>query len=243
MVTLGILPAVIAKTQGEMDDVLGKVFECSDCFHLDVMDGKFVSNESLNFDFQLPKPRSEERGKPRVGKLDAAQHTMHHDFELKNNEKKYEAHLMVQHPLEWIEKYGDKADIITFHFECSDDIGSVIAAIRKKGKKAGLAINPGTGIKAIEKFVPEVDRIVVMSVHPGQYGALFLPEMQEKIKQLRLKFPDLDIESDGGVTDKTIAGLAKAGSNLFVSGSYIQRHPDPKAAVETLKKLASNLSS
>ena len=76
-----------------------------------------------------------------------------------------------------------------------------------------------------------------MTVNPGFYGSPFLPEMLDKIKKLSKKGPNLDIEVDGGVTDKTISLVDKAGANMFVSGSYIVKSDDVKNAVDNLKKI------
>ena len=79
--------------------------------------------------------------------------------------------------------------------------------------------------------------VLIMTVNPGFYGSKFIPEMLDKIKELRKIKPNLDIEVDGGISDKTIKQVKEAGANLFVSGSFIMKSDNPKEAIETLNKL------
>ncbi|MDA1197350.1 MAG: ribulose-phosphate 3-epimerase [Nanoarchaeota archaeon] len=174
---------------------------------IDIMDNKFVKNSSFQFNFKL------------------------------KTKAKVEAHLMVQHPLQWIKSHADKVDVILFQHESLDDNEKVIQAIKKAKKTPGIVINPETAIEEIGPFLDKVKEVLVMTVHPGFYGSKFVPETLKKVKQLRALKPNLHIEVDGGITDKTIAKANKAGANLFVSGSFIMKNPQPQKAAQVLKKL------
>ena len=203
-----IIPAIIAKNQNELDERINKVKDYVELIQLDFMDGDFVPNESINFDFQLPKTNC-----------------------------KSEAHLMVSNPIEWIEKNYYKVDMVLAHFESIKNPQEVIDLAKKKNKKIGFVLNPKTTIDEIKNYLDQLDQVLIMTVNPGFYGSPFLPEMLDKITELRKLKPDLDIEVDGGVTDKTIGLVNEAGANMFVSGSYIVKSDNVKKAVDTLKKI------
>jgi ribulose-phosphate 3-epimerase len=197
-----VIPSIIAKNQEELNLRLNKI-KFSRTIHLDVMDGKFVKNKSLMFDFKLPK------------------------------NKNYEAHLMLKNPLTWIKKHKSKISTIIIHHEIKNLLPT-IKTIKKYRKKLGLAINPETKINEI-KNINNLDRMLVMTVHPGKYGSKFIPNTKEKIKQLRKLYPNLNIEVDGALNPVRIKSLKKLGANLFVSGSYIQNSKNPKKAFQNLK--------
>ncbi len=198
-----VIPSIIAKNQNELNDRISKVD--SKIYHLDVMDGKFVNNKSLMFDFKVP------------------------------SWKKYGAHLMVLNPKNWIEKNFNKIDTIIFHFETTKNPEELIKLIKSKRKKVGIAINPSTPVKKIEPFLNEVNMILIMTVNPGKYGSKFLPKMLNKIKELRKLKSKLNIEVDGGIDDKTIQKAFKSGANSFVVGSYLQKSENPKKSLMELK--------
>lgn len=199
-----IIPAIIAKNQRELDKRIKKVSKHTKFFQLDVMDGKFVKNKSLMFDFKVPKGN-------------------------------YEAHLMVKNPEEWIEKHGKKVNTIIFHFESSKNHKEIMSLIRKKKKKVGISINPRTSITKLKPFLKQIDMVLVMTVNPGKYGSKFLPNALRKVRALRKSNPKLNIEVDGGISDKTISLASKSGANSFVSGSYLQKSKDVKKSFEMLK--------
>ena len=200
-----IIPAVIAKSQKEFKEKINKVKDFVDIIQLDFMDGEFVPNKSINFDFKIPSSDCE-----------------------------FEAHLMIQDPLKWVEKHYKKVDTILVHFESCKDPQKVIDIAKKKVKRIGFVLNPETPIDYIQNFLDDIDQVLIMTVNPGFYGSPFLSEMIDKIKKLRKKCPNLDIEVDGGITDKTIGLVNGAGANLFVSGSYIVNSDNVKKAIENL---------
>ena len=190
----------------ELDERLSKVLDYVDLVQLDVMDNKFVPNQSLNFDFKLPDSKC-----------------------------KYEAHLMINNPHIWIEKNIQKVDMVLVHYESCDKPNDVINQVRKMGNKIGFVLNPETPASKLNGLLDDIDQVLIMTVNPGYYGSTFLNEMLEKISYLRKLKPDLDIEVDGGITDKTIGLVYKAGANLFVSGSYIVKSDNVKEAINNLK--------
>jgi ribulose-phosphate 3-epimerase len=203
-----IIPAMIAKNQQELSKNINKVIDFVEWIQLDIMDNQFVPNTSLFFDFKIPSQPC---------------------F--------YEAHLMVQHPQEWIEKHIDKVDTVLIHYESDFDLEQIISQVKQKNKKIGFVINPETPVTVLFEFLDEIDQVLIMTVKPGFYGSKFLPEMTEKIKELRKRKPSLDIEVDGGITSETIGLVHDAGANLFVSGSFIVKADDPAQSIETLKQI------
>lgn len=203
-----IIPAIIAKNQDELDERLSKVLGYVEVVQLDVMDDKFVPNMSLFFDFSLPETSTH-----------------------------FEAHLMVQDPEDWVRKYGSKVDTVLVHFESDFKLDRIIELVKQQGKRFGFVLNPETSVDDISGVLDELDQVLIMTVKPGFYGSPFLPEMVEKIRVLRSLKPMLDIEVDGGITDKTIGVVDQAGANLFVSGSYIVKAGNVAGAIKSLKKV------
>ena len=112
--------------------------------------------------------------------------------------------------------------------------------IKKAGMKAGVVINPGTPVSAIEPVLSLVDQVLIMTVNPGFWWSKhFIPEMLEKVQKVAKirdeKGYDFDIEVDGGVDNKTIKACYQAGANVFVAGSYLFKASDLTAQVETLR--------
>lgn len=202
-----VIPAIIAGNQDEFEKAILKVAGYVEVVQLDFMDGKFVGNKSIDFDFKPPDAGVE-----------------------------YEAHLMVEDPPGWVEKHGEKVDTILAPWESTQDPRALIDMVRSIGKRVGFVFNPDTDIAPITQYLDEIDQVLIMTVVPGQYGSPFLPELMPKIKQLRGMAPRLDIEVDGGITDGTIALTWDAGANMFVSGSFIVKSDNPGRQVEKLKE-------
>lgn len=206
-----IVPAVIAKTQSEIYTMLKKVDGKVKRLQLDVMDGGFVPNTSLNFDFKLPP-----------------------HFE-------YEAHLMVEQPLEWIEKNANKVDIITIHIESLQNIEEAINFVKKKGAKVNLALIPKTKLEIVKPYIKKIDGILIMTVEPGSYCIKkeFKPETLQKIRQLRKLDANLPIEVDGCMNQINAKLARNAGANIFASGSYIFKSKNVDKALKELKDAVS----
>lgn len=201
-----ILPAVIADNQEELNKMIKSIDEFAKIIHLDFMDGKFVPNPSLDFDFTLPESKSE-----------------------------FEAHLMVADPKMWIKNHGKKVDTILVHIETTDNPQEIIDSVKKINKRIGFVLNPESSLESIKPILDQLDQVLIMTVNPGFYGSPFLPEMSKKISELRSLKPDLDIEADGSVNDETVVTLKEAGVNMFCSGSYVMKADNPADSMNTLK--------
>jgi len=211
-----IIPSVIAKNQKELDLRLQKVFSLSNVIQLDVMDGKLVKNRSFMFNFKLQKFKFNKSKK--------------------NKSKVYEAHLMMQNPLNWIKKHASKVNLIIIHAE-SNNLEQSIKLIQNKNKTLGIALNPKTSVNSLIPYLNQVNQVTILSVNPGKYGSKFIPKTLNKVKQLRKLKPKLNIEIDGGLGSKHIIQAKRAGANKFVSGSYLQTSKNIKSDFKILKKL------
>jgi len=204
-----IIPAIIAKDQEELESRIDNVKDNVCTIQLDVMDGIFVKNRSIDFDFKLPE---------KAGRCS------------------FEAHLMVTDPYGWIERNIDKVDTVLVHIESCSDPEEIIDTVHKKKKRVGFALNPKTDIQQVRPYIERLDQVLVMTVEPGFYGSKFVREALNKVRELRELAPEIDIEVDGGMHPDTIGLAAKAGANLFVSGSFTVDSDDPAAAIAALKK-------
>lgn len=165
--------------------------------HFDVMDGRFVKNISF--------------GIPVLKSID------------KECNLFMDVHLMIQHPAMYIDKFIDSgADMITFHYEASDDIDKCIDMIKSRGVLAALAINPDTPAEKIEKYLPKLDMVLCMTVFPGLGGQKYISEVNEKVKKIREKTgPEFKIQVDGGININTIDEALEAGANVIVAGTAV----------------------
>ncbi len=215
-----IVPSIIGSSQKEIDEMITRVSPYVSLVQLDIMDGKFVKNKSLWFDFRLPK-------------------------RIQNKKIQYEAHLMIKEPEKWAGKHGSKVDTIIFPYESlqerdkrkeKEKVLNLIKQIKNKKKKVGMAINPETRAEKIFPYLKDLNQVIVLTVHPGRYGAKFLPKMLKKVQEIRKHDKKIIIEVDGGINPQTINGAAKAGANYFVSGSFVTKAEKPKERIEELKQ-------
>jgi ribulose-phosphate 3-epimerase len=130
--------------------------------------------------------------------------------------------------------------LYTFHIEATSDPVSLIDAIHARNMKAGVAISPDTPSAAISDEVGEfADMLLVMTVYPGRGGQKFIQRCVPKVAELRARFPDKDIEVDGGVGPKTVDACAQAGSNVIVAGTAIFGANEPEQVIATLKSVVN----
>jgi ribulose-phosphate 3-epimerase len=191
-----IVPAIIAQSQGELESMLGRLRGKVHRVMLDIMDGEFVDNTSLDFDFELLE-----------------------GFE-------YEAHLMVVNPLERIGGLAGKVDFIILHMETLEDVVVAIECVKNLELKVVLALNPKTGVDKVEPYLGEVDGVLVMTVAPGRYGGRFLPETLAKCSRIREMHGTIPIEVDGGMNPENARAAREAGANIIASGSFIMKSED-----------------
>lgn len=203
-----IIPSIIAKEQDEFEALVKKAESVAQLMQLDIMDGEFVPNDSLAFEFLMPQ-----------------------------TESKFEAHMMVNDPELWIDKFSDHADTLIPPIESCEDPMKIIELVKSMGKRVGFALNPATPIESITGFIDEIDQVIIMTVEPGFYGSAFVPQTLEKVRKLRKLRPDLDIEVDGSMNPDTIKQAYAAGANKFVVGSYLMKADDIIEATKTLKKI------
>jgi ribulose-phosphate 3-epimerase len=168
--------------------------------HIDVMDGQFVKSIS----FGMPVIRSIRPVTERV----------------------FDVHLMINEPVRYIQEFVDcGADIITVHVEACSDVAATLSAIREKGVKPAITLNPETPVSAIEPYLDKVDMVLVMSVHPGFGGQKFIPESLDKVREIKRMLEEknltADIEIDGGITLDNVQSVIEAGANVIVAGSAV----------------------
>ena len=177
----------------------------ADMIHVDVMDGHFVPNLTI--------------GPPVIKAL------------RKHSSLKFDVHLMISPVHKYIEAYADAgADIITIHPEATQNLGESIKTIRDLNKKVGVSLNPESKIELITEFLDQIDLVLIMSVNPGFGGQKFMPEVLDKIKQLKKiqqeKKLNFDIEIDGGINFENCKIAIDAGANILVSGTTVFKSND-----------------
>ena len=184
----------------------------ADCLHIDIMDGHFVRNLSM--------------GPAIVAAINRSTNLPLH------------VHLMMYNPFDYVERFVEAgADILSFHFEATEDIEETLLFIRRCNAQAGLAVNPETPVSFLPRFLPLLDAIVVMSVHPGFGGQEFIPETVEKLQELRHYVGDLPISIavDGGITLETARLCARAGATTLVAGTSLFSAPDMAKAIAAMR--------
>ena len=190
----------------------------ADLIHVDVMDGHFVPNLTI--------------GPPVIKALK------------KNCSIKFDVHLMISPVHKYIEAYSNAgADIITIHPEATEDLSASISKIKELNKKVGLSLNPKTNVSVIKEYLNKIDLVLIMSVNPGFGGQKFMPEVLDKIRELKNiqkdQKIDFDIEIDGGINFENSKIAIEAGANILVSGTTIFKcnNGDIKKNIDLLKSL------
>jgi ribulose-phosphate 3-epimerase len=186
----------------------------ADWIHVDVMDGHFVPNITIG-----PMIVSAVK---RIAQVPV------------------DVHLMISDPDSYLEDFHDAgADILTVHPEATYHLHRTLTRIRELGMKAGAALNPATGLQAVEHVLAELDVIMIMTVNPGFGGQSFIPTMLPKIRALRRMIDnsgyDILIEVDGGVSPETAGWLIEEGADVFVAGSAVFGHPPYQEVIRKLR--------
>ena len=208
---LKIAPSVLSADFTKLSSEIEKVEKAGcDMIHIDVMDGHFVPNITVG-PFIVKAIR-------RLTPLPL------------------DTHLMIENPEKYIPQFVEAgSDGITVHVEaCAGRMDAVIRLIRSHKVRVGLSLKPATPLSEIEKFLPFIDLVLVMTVNPGFGGQSFMPEVLPKIEKLRQKFSG-DIEVDGGINSKTALDVIRAGANILVAGTAIFGKEDVRKAVKELR--------
>ena len=189
----------------------------ADVIHLDVMDGAFVKNITFG-----PKFIKDVRS---------------------YSDKIFDAHLMIENPWKYIDKFaGAGADIITVHYEAEKDrLKDTLKAIKSLGVKCGAVINPDTPVSKIYNVIEDCDMVLLMSVFPGFSGQKFIPEVVDKIKEVKeiviKSGKDIDIEIDGGINKENVRLVKDAGANVIVAGSTVFNELDRAKIIKELREI------
>lgn len=180
--------------------------------HIDVMDGHFVPNITF--------------GPCMVDSIKRISNSV------------LDVHLMITDPLKYAEEFLKAgADIITVHAEIGPDMEKLLTLTKKYGKKLAVSINPPTDIYVVDKYLDDVDMVLIMTVNPGFGGQKFIEECVEKIEYVRNKKPDIDIEVDGGINLDNLDTVLNAGANVIVAGSSVFNTDDvTETCMEFLKR-------
>lgn len=217
MPDLKIAPSILSADFGKLNEEIASVEPHCEWIHIDVMDNHFVPNLTI--------------GAPVLAKLETKLFK--------------DAHLMVSNPENLLEDFAKAgADAITIHAEIEGDlpagrhgVEAMLEKIRALGCKAGISIKPNTPVSAIEKYLKAgVDLVLVMSVEPGFGGQEFMESALPKIRELREKYPELDISIDGGINAETAALAREAGANVLVAGSYVFGAENRKTVIKSLRE-------
>ncbi len=215
-----ISPSLLSGDFARLGEDVKNIGDCgADYLHLDVMDGLFVPNISF--------------GAP-VIKAVRPYSTL-----------PFDVHLMINEPIRYIDSFCDAgADIITVHTEACSDIGQTLAKIKARGCIPSMTVKPRTPVEDIFPYLNELGMVLIMSVEPGFSGQAFMPDMLSKVKKVKAEIErrglDIDIEIDGGISEKTIAAASAAGANVFVTGSAVFGAENRTEYIASLRELASN---
>ena len=206
MKNIQISPSILSADFSQLGTEIKRLEEGgADMIHVDVMDGHFVPNLTI--------------GPPVIKAL------------RKHCSLKFDVHLMISPVHKYIEAYADAgADIITIHPEATQNLDESIKKIKDLKKKVGVSLNPESKIELITEFLDQVDLVLIMSVNPGFGGQKFMPEVLDKIKQLKKiqqdKDLNFDIEIDGGINFENCKIAIDAGANILVSGTTVFKSND-----------------
>lgn len=215
--TARIAASILAADFGRLSEEVSAAAEAgADWIHVDIMDGRFVPNITLGA-----------KGVSAVRQ---------------STELPVDVHLMIEEPHRHLEAFAEAgADIITVHQETSPHLHRTVQRIRELGVRPGVTLNPGTPIEAVAEVLPDVDLVLIMSVNPGFGGQRFIPQSLARLERTRSLLPPgsdgIEVEVDGGVSEKNALVLARAGATVLVAGTAVFRHPEGvSAGISALRK-------
>jgi len=213
--TIRVVPAILTEDIKTLETLVRQSEQFASYVQFDFMDGKFVPSVSISCE----KP---------IGL---------------SMKFRWEAHLMVENPENCFKHLREAgAQRVIFHFEATTSPQEVILKARDLTLEVGIAINPETPVSAIISLIPEVDHVLLLSVHPGYYGSKYIPEVLDKVAELREIDPEIDIGLDGGVKESNITHIATMGVDAICVGSAIFLQSDPAQSYRRLTTLVEESS-
>ena len=211
-----VVPSILTEDPKTLEIMVREAESFTSYVQFDIMDGRFVPSHSIGCaDIASLRPRFN-----------------------------WEAHLMVADPASYAADFRESgASRVVFHYEASPVPEEVIDLVKRLGLEVGLALNPETPVSAVIPLLAQLDSILLLTVNPGFYGSAFIPEVLDKVAELRQACPEIEIGVDGGIKDGNIARVARTGVNAICVGSAVFLQPQPAESYRRLLALAQTGST
>lgn len=213
-----IAPSLLAADFANLQSEVKQMADAgANYLHLDVMDGAFVPNISF--------------GAPVIGAIRPHSNLI------------FDVHLMINDPIRYIDDFVKAgADIITVHLESCQNLDAVIADIKRREMRCGVAISPTTPVERLLPYLSKIDMALIMTVVPGFGGQALIPETLDKVRTVRRYAQNmglkLDIEVDGGIKTENVHLVTESGANIIVAGSSIFGAKKPREVITKMRKIA-----
>ena len=209
--SIQVVPAILTEDPRVLETMVRQAESFTTYVQFDIMDGRFVLSRSITYEHLAALPM----------KLS------------------WEAHLMVENPEDYLEGFRQVgAQKVVFHYEATSSPDEVISLARNLSLGVGLAVNPETPVSIIQPIVSKVDSVLFLTVHPGFYGSQFIPEVLDKVVELRSTGLGVEISVDGGIGESNITEVARVGVDVIYVGSAIFLQPQPAESFRRLLALA-----